>query len=68
MWNPRLYILILCVALAGRASYRAALHDLNGDLSGWAGLIAFWIPLMGILWICISLLRDITTRWLRNRS
>jgi hypothetical protein len=68
MRNPRLYVLFFCVVVAARASYRGALQNLNGDLSGWAGLITFWIPMMGILWIVGSHLAPAALRYLKKKS
>lgn len=66
MWSLRPYALVLCAVLVARASYRGALQNLDGDISGWAGLIAFWIPLVGMLWIGASLLVPVVTRWVKK--
>lgn len=35
MWNPRLYALVCCVGLIGRALYRGALAEASRDPSSW---------------------------------
>lgn len=67
-WNPRLYALALCVALLGKWSYRASLRQLEGEYDTWIALIAFWIPLLGVVYIVGSfLLPVVMRRWRRLR-
>lgn len=68
MWNPRLYALVVCVGLLARASYHGALHELDGEYAGLAGLITFWIPLVGVLGIAVSLLMPVVRRWLQGKG
>lgn len=67
MWNPRLYALIVCVGLLGRASHRGALQELDGEFGGLAGLITFWIPLAGVLCVGALLLAPVMRRWFQGR-
>jgi hypothetical protein len=66
-WNPRLYLLIVCVGVLARAAYRGALEGLDGDVGGWAGFVTFWIPLIALLFIGSSLLAPVVRRWIRRR-
>lgn len=67
-WNPRLYALALCVSLLARWSYRVSLKQLDGEYDTWAALIAFWIPLFGVIYIAGSFLLPIALRrWRRLR-
>lgn len=62
MWHPRLYALIICVGMLARWSHRAALRELDGEYGSWAGLITFWIPLFGVVYIGASMIIPVALR------
>jgi hypothetical protein len=62
VWNPRLYALIICVGMLAKWSHRATLRELDGEYGGWAGMIAFWIPLFGVIYIAGSFLIPVIAR------
>jgi hypothetical protein len=61
-WNPRLLVLLWCIGWLARWSYRAALHEVETELDSWAALIAFWIPLVGVIFIAGSLVVPVARR------
>jgi hypothetical protein len=65
-WNPRLYALVICLGFLARASFRGALQELNGEYGGLAGLVIFWIPLVGAICLGLSLLLPWAKRRLRG--
>ena len=67
MWNPRLFVLLLCVGALGRASHRAALRELDGEFAGWAGFITFWLPLAIVIYLCLAMTLPYLARRLKRR-
>jgi len=68
MWNLRLYALTICVGLLARSLHRAALHELDGEIGSWAGLLTFWIPVIGLICIGGSILVPVIARKLLRRG
>lgn len=77
MWNPRLYALICCVGLLGRALYHGALAEVSREPSSWAAYLLIWLPVSVLIGIVISfalplfrqgwiLLKDRAKRWARR--
>ena len=54
MWNPRLYALICCVGLLGRAFYHGALAEVSKEPSSWGAYILIWLPLAVLIGIGIT--------------
>jgi hypothetical protein len=68
MRNPRLYGLLACMGLLGRASYGNVFEEVNAHPGGWTALVVFWIPLAAAIWIGFSLLRPLVRRWLDRKN
>jgi hypothetical protein len=68
MRNPRLYALLACMGLLGRASYGNVFEEVNAHPGGWLAFVVFWIPLVGAIWVGVSLLGPVVKRWLGRKS
>lgn len=66
MWNPRLYALLCCVGLIGRALYRGILVEVSRDPGSWEAFLLLWLPVAVLIGMVISLSSPYLTRaWQR---
>lgn len=62
MRNPRLYALLCCVGLIGRALYRGILAEVSRDPSSWEAFVLLWLPIGVLIGMGVSLIAPILTR------